>query len=45
MGYPAKWKEGETLLVPSSNIPVELAGAMDLPEPGSEADEGEEEEE
>lgn len=43
MGYPEKWKEGETLLVPSSNVPVELAGAIDLPEPGSEVDEEDDE--
>jgi HK97 family phage portal protein len=30
---------GDTVLVPSSTIPLELAGQVDLPEPGSEADE------
>jgi len=29
---------GEVVLVPSGNIPLELAGGMDLPEEGSEAD-------
>lgn len=38
MGYSSKWNEGETLLVSSSSIPVELAGATALPEMGSPAD-------
>lgn len=29
---------GDTILVPTTNIPLKLAGVVDLPEPGSEAD-------
>lgn len=38
MGYEAI-KGGDTVLVPSSNVPLELAGQIDLAEPGSPADE------
>ena len=31
---------GDTVLVQASTIPLELAGGMELPEPGSEADQG-----
>lgn len=44
MGLEALKEGGDTVLVPSSNIPLELAGAMDLPEPGSLADEEEDDE-
>ncbi len=39
MGLEALKEGGDTVLVPSSTIPLELAGSMDLPEPGSPADE------
>lgn len=35
---------GDVVLVQSSTIPLDLAGAVDLPEPGSEADKPEDEE-
>lgn len=35
---------GDVIFVPSTNVPLELAGSVDLPEPGSEADKPAEEE-
>jgi hypothetical protein len=31
---------GDVIFVPSTSVPLELAGVVDLPEPGSEADTG-----
>ncbi|WP_152051814.1 phage portal protein [Tautonia marina] len=31
---------GDVIFVPSTNVPLELAGQIDLPEPGSQADQG-----
>jgi phage portal protein BeeE len=31
---------GDVIFVPSTNVPLELAGQIDLPEPGSPADQG-----
>lgn len=35
---------GDVIFVPTTSIPLELAGQLDLPEPGSEADEPDEDE-
>ena len=43
--YKPTGTPGGTILVPSANIPLELAGQIDLPEPGSEADKKPDEEE
>jgi HK97 family phage portal protein len=46
MGYDAYTSTGEpggVILVPSTSIPIDMAGEIDLPEPGSPADEEQEE--